>query len=443
MRRGLRALATGLATASVILAGVTRAGAADDGSGPVATPPATPAAQTISGVAVNGVQLTLTLPKQLPVDLPGQQLAGREVDVAVQDVAGQGYTGTVDTTLTAEGAGVTRTPLRAERYDADSAGWRPLPAGPAAGASLSVSVPVSVPASGTQQVRLRVSPGTTVLDDVRVSAAANGANVVGTVPVTEPTFHAEGLTAGVRAGTPEGVTGRLANPTDVNYAHVPVKLYLKACAAQTGKCFGTADVKLEAQVDGAWRTIPTTTDPSVAGGVSGTVFPDLALPAGGSVQLTARMTLNSGTTAVNPVPLGFGPVGLTIADRQSTGGTLTVQPLAPPTPTSSSSSPSATPSSAVSPSDSASSATDPPTATPSATPVPPSASTSSTDLAGAPVAAGTPSASASSGSATILVAAGLLAVCLALVLWFVQMKRRERVPRVAGPYAAEHDEIEH
>ncbi|GAA1989377.1 hypothetical protein GCM10009838_60380 [Catenulispora subtropica] len=431
-------LTAGLAVAGAMTA--EAAAAADDGSGPVATPPATPAVQTVSGVAANGVQLTLTLPRQLPVDLPGRQLAGREIDVTAKDTAGQGYTGAVDTTLTAEGGGVTRMPLRVERYDADTADWRPVPVGPAVGTSLNVSVQVAVPAGGSQQVRLRVSPGTTVLDDVKVAAAANGATAVGTAPVTEPTFRADGLTAAVQAGTPLVVTGRLANPTDVDYAHVPVKLYLKACP-QTGKCFGAADIKLEAQVGGSWQTVPVDADPSVTGGVSGTVFPDLALPAGGSVQLTARMTLNSGTAAVNPVPLGFGPIGLTIADRQSTGGTLTVQPVAAPTPTATSTtSPSATPSdSASSPSDPASSATGTPTATPSATPATATAATPDTALDGAPVAAGTPSASTGSASATILVAAGLFAVCLALVLWFVLMKRRERLAAAAAGHGADHD----
>ncbi|NUR62425.1 MAG: hypothetical protein HOV87_27770 [Catenulispora sp.] len=452
-------LATGLTAAAVLAAGVATAAAADT-SGPTATPPTTPAVQTVTGVATNGVQLTLTLPKQLPVDLPAQTLAGREVDVTVKDIAGQGYTGEADTTFTAQGGSVTRTPLRIERYDPDSGAWRPVAVSPGAGAALTVPVPVTVPADGTQQVRLRVSPGTTLLDSVKVSASANGATVVGSAPVTSPAFSSTGLTAAVKAGTPQVVTGRLTNPTDVDYLHVPVKLYLKACSTQTGFCLQPADVKLEAQFAGQWQQVPVAADPAVAGGVTGTLFPDVSLSAGDSVQLTARMTLNSGSTAVSPVPVGFGPMGLTIADREATGGTLTVQPAVSPTPTTpatstvsssssastSSSSPSATPSTSDSASDSASvSTSDGASATGTASATTPPATAPSGPTA-SPVAAGTPSASGS-GSDTILVAVGLFAVCLALVLVWALIKRRERaaaaVRAFAGPDGVdgEHDDI--
>jgi hypothetical protein len=452
-------LATGLAAAVVAAAGAstaTAAATAADTDGPVATPPTTPATQTMTGVATNGVQLTLTLPKQLPVDLPGQILPGREVDVTVTDTAGQGYTGEADTTFTAQGGGVSRTPLRIERYDPDNGGWRSVAVSPGAGTAVTVPVPVVVPADGTQQVRLRVSPGATLLDSVKVAASANGATVVGSAPVTAPAFSSTGLTATVKAGTPQVVTGRLTNPTDVDYAHVPVKLSLKACSAQTGFCLQPADVTLEAQVGGQWRPVKTTADPSVAGGLTGTVFPDETLGAGGSAQVAARITLGAGAPAASPVALGFGPTGLTIAGKDATGGTLTVQPVASPTPTttsttstasSSSSSPSATPStsdSAASPTSDTASTTDTPsspasTPTPSATPV--SAPTAS------PVAAGTPSASGSS-SDTLLVAAGLFAVCLALLLVWALIKRRERAAAAARGLAGhdgahwEHDDSE-
>ncbi|MFD0630494.1 hypothetical protein ACFQ9X_01350 [Catenulispora yoronensis] len=200
------------------------------------------------------------------------------------------------------------------------------------GAALTVAASVTVPAGGSAQVRLRVSPGTAVLDDVKVSAATNGASVVGSVPVTVPTFQSTGLTASVQAGTPDMVTGQLTNPTDVAYKHVPVKLYLKACPAPPGKCFGAADVKLEARIGGAWQTVAVHADPSVTGGLSGTVFPDVSLAPGDSVQLAARMTLNSGAVAVNPVPMAFGPAGLTVVDHGAAGGMLTVQPQAAPRP---------------------------------------------------------------------------------------------------------------
>ncbi|WP_344667004.1 hypothetical protein [Catenulispora yoronensis] len=428
MSRGLRALARGLAAVlatgtAVAAAGAGVARAADNGSGPVATAPSAPATQTLSGVAVNGVRLELTLPKQLPVDLPGQQLAAREVDVAVDDAGGQGYTGTVDVSVTAEGSAAAHPP-RVDQYDTDSGSWRPVTAAAGGGAALTVAASVTVPAGGSAQVRLRVSPGTAVLDDVKVSAATNGASVVGSVPVTVPTFQSTGLTASVQAGTPDMVTGQLTNPTDVAYKHVPVKLYLKACPAPPGKCFGAADVKLEARIGGAWQTVAVHADPSVTGGLSGTVFPDVSLAPGDSVQLAARMTLNSGAVAVNPVPMAFGPAGLTVVDHGAAGGMLTVQPQAapPPTPTSTAGSASSTTASTA-PSSTESSPSDPGSSTDPATP----SATSATPASDSPaVAAGTPTAGESSSSATILVAAGLFAVCLALVLWFVQMKRRER-----------------
>ncbi|MFL6113474.1 MAG: hypothetical protein ACJ786_19250, partial [Catenulispora sp.] len=327
-----------------------------------------------------------------------------------------------------EGAGVTRLALRIERYDPDSGSWKPVPVAPGAGASWTVSTPVTMPAGGSQDVRLRLSPGTTAVDDVKVAAAANGATVAATVPVTEPTFAAGGLTATVRAGMPVVITGRLTNPTDVDYRQVPMRLIAKACSPAPGTCLGAADVKLEVQAGGVWQPVAAADDPAVAGSVGGTVFPNVTLNHGDAVQLTARVTLNSGTATVNPVPIGFGPLGLTFAGQQTTGGTLTVQPVVPtPSPTPTPSSPSSTPS--ATPSDSASSATDTPTVTDSATTPTATPSTAPT-LAAA--AASTPGAGGSSNSATILVALGLLAVCLALVLWWALMTRREQHQRAAA-----------
>lgn len=445
MRRRLRAVTAGLLVAA---AGTIAGTAAADGTGPVASPPPAPQTQTVSGVAVNGVQVSVTAPSQLPLDLPGQQLPEREADVTVKDAGGQGYSGSVTMTLTPEGSGASAAALRLDHYDPAGGTWQAedIPSGQS---SFTVTDTVSIPAGGSQVLKVRLSPGTTVVDDVKLSVAANGASAVATMPVTGPGFQASGLTGSARAGTPAVLSGKLTNPTDVDLRHVSVKLLL--CSAGSAGCVAHAsDVKVEVQAQGggAWHTVPVA-DGSAAGPMSATVVPDADVPAGGGLNLTVRVTVAAGAFGQNPaqtpsqtppqtqttaqpmtVPLALSPVGLTLSGQPTVSGTLTVQP--PPQQP-----PSSTPSST--PSTPATSAT--PTPTESATPtVTDSGGATATDAptrgptpaaaATSDVAASTPSAS-SSGSPTILVAAGLLAVCLALVLWWVLMKRRERVAQ--GP----------
>lgn len=91
------------------------------------------------------------------------------------------------------------------------------------------------------------------------------------------------------------------------------------------------------------------------------------------------------------------------------------------------------------------SATADPTPTESATATgDPSAASTGAATPGAALSnegASTPTASALSGNPTILVAAGLLAVCLALVLWWVLMKRRERMAAIAVAHAADDEDL--
>ena len=446
----------------VVVAGSATTAAFADGSGPVATAPGTPQTQTVTGVAVNGVELSMTAPAQLPLDLPGQQLPEREVDVTVKDVGGQGYTGTVTTSLTADGAGASAATLRVDHYDLPSSAWQTQTV-PAGQSSFGVTDNVTVPANGTQVVKVRLSPGTAVLDDVKVNVAANGASAVATMPVAGPSFQASGLTGSARAGASTVLTGKLSNPTDVDLAGIPVKLLL--CSSGAAGCVAHAgDVKVEVQTGGSWHPVmvsdATSTTPMAA-----TVLPGLALPAGSTAQFSVRVTIaagafgtpgtpgSSGTsgqpsgppTSVAPpaqpmtVPLVLAPVGLTLTGQPNVSGALTVQPPPQPTPTT----PSSTPST------SATSAT--PTPTPSATPTTADTPTEAPTVTPTPgplittEVASTPGAT-SSGNPTVLVAAGLLAVCLALVLWWVLMKRRERIARAdggAGEVPLGHDEAEH
>lgn len=442
------------------------AGTAFADSGPVASPPSAPQTQSVSGVAANGVQLSLTVPVQLPLDLPGQQLPERELDVTVKDVGGQGYTGPVTMTLASEGSGASAAALRLDQLDPSSGQWQAedITAGTA---SFTVTDNVTVPASGSQVLKLRLSPGTTVVDDVKLSAAANGATAVATMAVTAPGFQASGLTAAARAGAPAMLTAKLTNPTDVDFQHVNVKLML--CSAGSAGCVPHAsDVKVEVQLQsgGSWHTVPVA-DGSATTPMSATVVPDLEVSPGGGLNLAVRVTITagafgpgsgpasgatSGSTSASAsgsqtpgqpaapaqpisVPLALGPVGLTLSGQPAVAGTLTVQPppqqAAPSTPSSSPST-SAT-SSAPSPTASATpSATD--TAGDTSGTAPTSGPTSAPVTSAA--AASTPTA-ASSGSPTVLVAVGLLAVCLALVLWWVLMKRRERLAPVGA--AEVHD----
>ncbi|MEY9933658.1 hypothetical protein ABH926_008318 [Catenulispora sp. GP43] len=439
----------------VVGAGAVAGTAAADGAGPVATPPSAPKTQTVSGVAANGVQLSMTAPAQLPLDLPGQQLPEREVDVTVKDAGGQGYTGAVTMTLTSEGSGVSATALRLDHYDQASGSWQTVPV-PAGQASVTVTDDVTVPASGTQVLKLRMSPGTTAVDDVRVSASANGATAVASMPVTGPTFQVSGLTGSGRAGAPMVLTGTLDNPTDLSLQDVPVKLLL--CSAGSAGCIAHAsDVKVEEQTGGGtWHTVPVS-DATATSPMSATVVPQLTVPAGGSAQFLVRVTVGAGAFAAPgqapgqpgssatssssssssapaqpvAVAVALSPVGLSFAAQPTVSGTLTVQPP-PPAP----STPSSTPSSSATPTAPAPTATetttDSSTAAPTASPTPDPASTTE--------AASTPDAASSSSNPTILVAVGLLAVCLALVLWWVLMKRRERMALAgAADHGHDHD----
>lgn len=436
----------------VVVAGAAAGTATADGTGPVASPPSAPRTQTVSGVAANGVQLSVTAPSQLPLDLPGQQLPEREADVTVKDVGGQGYTGSVTLTLTPEGSGASAGSLRLDHYDSGSGTWQSEDV--ASGqSSFTVTDDVTVPASGSQVLKVRLSPGTTVVDDVKLSAAANGASAVATMPVTGPAFQAAGLTAAARAGSPAVLSGKLTNPTDVDLQHVSVKLLL--CSAGSSGCVAHAsDVKVEVQSagGGAWHAVPVA-DGSGAGPLSATVVPDADVPAGGALNLSVRVTVAAGafgrptgqtpsqTSSQTPgqtqpaaqpmaVPLALSPVGLTLAGQPTVSGTLTVQP--PPQQP-----PSSTPSST--PSATATSSTPTPTASATPTATDSDSATATEAPTGSPtpgsvtsdVAASTPTSSSAGANPTILVAAGLLAVCLALVLWWVLMKRRERLAQ--GP----------
>jgi S-DNA-T family DNA segregation ATPase FtsK/SpoIIIE len=360
----------------------------------------------------------------------------------------------VSTTLTPEGTGSSVTSLRVDHFDPASDAWQTETV-PAGDPSFTVTDSVTVPANGTQVLKLRLSPGTAAAADVKVAAAANGALAVATVPVTGPAFQASGLTAVARAGAPALLTGKLTNPTDVGLQDVPVKLVL--CSAGSAGCVAHAsDVKVEVLIGAAWHVVPLSAD-AAGSMMTATVVPDLALPAGGTAQVSVRVTVGPGafggqgqtsgpgqtsgtpsgpSTSQPPaqpiaVPLALGPVGLTLVGQPTLSGTLTVQPPPQPAPTTPTT-PSSTPTSSA--------ATGTPTPTDSATTAgtPTVAPTDSapTDPASSAEAASTPGAASSAGNPTILVAAGLLAVCLALVLWWVLMKHRERAAQAhaaAGP----------
>ncbi|MBS2538559.1 hypothetical protein KGQ20_38020, partial [Catenulispora sp. NF23] len=419
-----------------------------------------------------GVQLSMSVPAQLPLDLPGQQLPEREVDVTVKDVGGQGYSGDVNVNLTSEGSGVSTVSLRLDHYDLASGAWETETI-PADQGSFGVTDSVTVPAGGSQVLKLPLSPGTTAVDDVKVTASADGASVVAAIPVTGPAFQGSGMTASARVGTATVLTGTLTNPTDVGLQHVPVVLML-CPSGPTGCVAHASDVKVEVQGSGgAWHGV-SVVDAAGSVPMHATVLPDLAVAAGGTAQFSVRVTVGTGAfgaagpgstsgstsgSAAGPssgsgsasgsgsgsglastpglpssptpaqplaVPVMLGPTGLTLVGQSSVAGTVTVQPppqQQQPTP-SAPSTPSVPSSSSATPGPTTSS-TDGSEATPSAsgTPTPTPAPASSND------AAGTPGAGSSSSSPTILVAAGLLAVCLALLLWWTLMKRRERMAR--------------
>jgi hypothetical protein len=446
MRRRLRAVAAGL----LVVGACTIAGtaAAADGAGPVATPPSTPRTQTVSGVATNGVQLAVTAPAQLPLDLPGQPLPEREVDVTVKDVGGQGYSGQVSMTLAPEGGGASAASLRVDHFDLASGAWKSVPGD----SSFTVADSVTVPASGTQVLKLRLSPGTAAVSDVKLDVTANGATAVATMPVSGLSFQVSGLSGSGRAGSPMLLTGTLSNPTDVGLQNIPVKLLLcsggaTGSAGSAGCVARASDVKVEVQNgSGAWHTVQVS-GATASSPMSATVVPQLTLPAGGSAQISVRVTVGAGAFGAPGQPAGqpstpasaqpisvavaLSPVGLSFDGQPTMSGTLTVQPPLP-TPATPSSTPSTSATADPTPTDS-STATGDPTATP----------TGATTPGAAPSTEGAsmPAASASSSNPTILVAAGLLAVCLALVLWWVLMKRRERMARVAVAHAGDDEDL--
>ncbi|MBS2549704.1 hypothetical protein KGQ19_22830, partial [Catenulispora sp. NL8] len=277
---------TGLAVvgAGALGAGALAGTAVAAGAGPAATPPSAPQRQTVSGVAANGVQLSMSVPAQLPLDLPGQQLPEREVDVAVKDVGGQGYSGDVNVNLTSEGSGVSTVSLRLDHYDLASGAWETETI-PADQGSFGVTDSVTVPAGGSQVLKLRLSPGTTAVDDVKVTASADGASVVAAIPVTGPAFQGSGMTASARVGTATVLTGTLTNPTDVGLQHVPVVLML-CPSGPTGCVAHASDVKVEVQGSGgAWHGV-SVVDAAGSVPMHATVLPDLAVAAGGTAQFS-------------------------------------------------------------------------------------------------------------------------------------------------------------
>jgi hypothetical protein len=394
-------------------------------SPPVATSPAVPTTATVTGAPVNGVQVSATAPQQLPLSSgpPATPLAPREVDVTVKDVGGAGYTGTVSTVFSEEKAGgpAGLGAVGLERFDPVAGAWTKVAAPTGTQTTSQDEVPVTVAAGGQTVERYRADVGIAPFDDLKAVASVNGASVAAVVPVTEPTLEVAGLPAGVKAGIPVLITGKLTNITDVDYTGIDFHLNVAGCDPTLQTCVKAKDVRLEVQTAGVWKPVTVVDNQN---SVTGYPLKGAVLPHGAVLSVPMRLTLAVSVPAVNPLTLAAAPDYFAFSGRGDGTATLTPAPVpatatrTTPATTPSASQPSTTDSSQPS---AAPSTSDSPTPTP-----PPSPSASPTDSA-VPAAASTPAASGSSTNATVLLAIGLLVLCGGLVGGYFYLQRRGQV----------------
>ena len=387
---------------------------------PVAIPPGSPATATVTGAPVNGVQLSMVAPKQLPLGLTtsASQPPPREVDVTVKDVGGGGFVGNASTVFTEEsGAGVTGFTGFVQRFDAGSGTWLKLSAPSATQTTLQDEAAVTVPAGGQVMVRYRVDPGINTFDDLKVVTTANGATVTSLVPVTQPMLEVTGLPGSVHAGVPYTLTAKLTNPTDVDYSGVDVELWVQGCDIAQQGCFAAKDAKLEVQSGTTWKPVRLQ-DGVEQPGFSGLPIQNAALPHGGTLAVTMRVTLPINNLQVNPMHFAVSP---NITGQSAAQMTLIAAPMPSPATRTPQASAPATPQDSASASPSASVTT---SDTPS-----PSGSATTTDTPTTPIVSlrADPAASPSSGSGsnpTVLLAFGLLVLCGGLVGGYFYLQRR-------------------
>lgn len=418
-----------LAAASAGAAGAAQGSTAPAGP-PVAVPPGSPATASVTGAPLNGVQLSMVAPKQLPMDLmtSASQPTPRELDVTVKDVGGGGYVGTASTVFTQESAaGTPGFTAFVQRFDSGSGSWKKLTMPSGTQAAFQDDVAVTVPAGGQLMERYRVDPGINKFDDLKIVTTANAATVTTVVPMTSPKFEVTGLPGSIRAGVPYAITGKLTNSTDTDYSGLDVEFGVGACdpAAGGGGCFLAKDSKLEIQSGGVWKPVQLQ-DQQQWSGFSGFPVKDATLAHGAVLSIPLRLTLPVNNLRVGAMSFMFQPNvtgglgdlnGTLIAAPMPSAATRTPQASAPATPQASA---SATPQDSMSASASPSAS-----ATSSDTPSPTDSGSAATDGPTPSVSLNAASASSGSGSnPTVLLAFGLLVLCGGLVGGYFYLQRR-------------------
>lgn len=415
--RGVVAGVVALAWSAAVSAGAARA-AGPAAAGPVPSGPGTIPATTVNGGAAGGLQASLTVPKELPLDPAGQALPRQPITVTMAAAAGgSALTGDLQVSITAVGtaSGTPQFPQTLQEYSNAASAWQDVPAGSVQGATWSQTFSgVSVPAGGSLVERFQMSAGASPISGFKVTASLAGSTVTTTIPVTAMRLAVPPLQSTLQSGTPQYFTGVLTNQSVEAWGGVGFVFAANACG--TGGCLHSGDVLLELETGSAWTRVPLH---DTSTGVAGTLMGDRSVAAApGTLQVPLRVTFDAAAAGLGPIQVSLKGDGLPVG--------------APAAPMSVAVTPGAPVSSGVR-TDASTSVTPSDSGTPSASDSSSTATAAPTDSAsatdGSTVAPAGLTASGGSGSSgtsmVVLAAAGALVLSILLLAWYFVWRKHD------------------
>ena len=305
----------------LFVVGVPGVGFAD----PAEQPPADPATMLVAGNVSGGLQVTLMVPRQLPIDAtdfgPGEK---REVDMRIANTGASPYAGPTHLYLSSTGRD-DFTPS-VETFDAGTGEWSPVDNPYSKDLDL-VGHP-AVPAGNTVTLRYRIEVGPNLATGIRINASAGDSAVSTTVPVTAPVFTTTGMPGTVTPGQAYRITGHLTNPTDVKYSGLSVSIFLQACGGSY--CVPPGDLLIEVSTPTGWHRVTVVAEHQQPGD-DAVLLTKVTLPAAGSLDVAMRVTVAPQIKKIKKMIVDLGVEGLTY--RGSGDDHLTLgSAIATPTP---------------------------------------------------------------------------------------------------------------
>jgi hypothetical protein len=432
---GIAGAMVALGWSAAVSAGAAAAGPAS--AGPVPSGPGAIPATTVNGSAAGGVQASLTVPRELPLDAPGRALPRQPITVTLTGVAGSAVTGDLQVGISVVGsasAAVPEFPQTLQEYSDTAAAWQDVPVPAASGPTWSKTFSgVSVPAGGTLAERFQMSAGALPISGLKVTASLAGSTVTTTIPVTAMALSVPPLQGTLQSGTAQYFTAVLSNQTAEGWGGVGFVFTANACG--TGGCLHASDVLLELESGSTWAPVALH---DTSTGVAGTVMGSGSVAAtSGKLEVPLRVTFDAASAGVGPIQVALQGDGLPIG-APAAPMTVAVTPGAPVssgvrTDASASDTPSdaGTPSASDSSSEAVAALTD--------------SASASGDVSVAPAGVASSGGSGVGGTSTvILAAAGALVLSVLLLAWYFVWRKHDaaRLAAAAGPVGREVDDEE-